>query len=963
MGEIGASEERGHFSPGAVIKARNRLWRVDDVQESVLTATAIDGEAIQRRFYLPFEAIKPGKLESPDPDRLGNPASQDLLLRAYRLSLLHGSAPLLSLQRSSVIPTNYQLVPIVMALDSPKVRLLVADDVGMGKSIEAGLVITELMARHRAQRILLVLPANLRQQWKDAMSYFFHVDFRIISTQHRREMERQLPAGANPWEFYDRLITSVDYAKSPGIKNQILEQSWDLVLFDEAHQEAKPHQGSADQTVDMDRWKLAEELSSKAQHVLFLTATPHNGYTDSFASLLRMLNPEVVEGPVHDPRILKNLAKKHVCQRRRKDVEQWFKAEGRKSPFPIRDQDEVIIDLTETEERVLESVENYGQDILKAAEAMKRGAFFARWTVMHFHKRALSSPAALRQSLKNRQKALLQKLKGQGTQEELSIPETVAKATVIDEDPGERFTDEEASERVDRQLFVEGSAIEHELSTVRDLLERAQAITPAKDSKLQRLLKTELRARLKDAPKVIIFTRYLDTLNYLEEQIGKSELYKDCKVVTLYGDLNEPQRREKFSDFERTKKAVMVATDCISEGINLQHACSQVIHYELPWNPNRLEQRNGRVDRFGQPKEKVYIRTLVMNDALDVTILKVLVEKSNEIRDEFGFAPPFFGDDTCVLDLIRQRGLHVRLPKVYQRTLWDALEDRSPEPVLQDPFSKEALSRIKEDSFYGHTEVALPDVEERLQETWRTVGSPEQIQRFVLSGLDRFRCSVKTNDDGTLRVVVSHPALQSSQTGGVIEKATFNPEKALGNPDTTCLDLGHPLVRRLLEQVKLSALKEEGFYGRTAKLTVEGIREVTAVLHLLVRYVVNAEPVHIIEELTPLGLPLYAENLLTAEPLGVLLDSPPLPDTRTPQEVQEDLRRLMGREDLETIINGAVETRRKALVQERRTLQQQVLTAQGPDQAKWVKGLDDLSIGSCDLLTACLYYPSLGSVR
>lgn len=952
-----------HLSAGSVVRARNRLWRVDDYQGSTLTATAIDGEAVQRRFYLPFEDVKEGKLDLPDARVVGNPASQDLLLRAHRLSLLHGSAPLLSLQRSSVIPTNYQLVPVVMALDAPQVRLLIADDVGMGKSIEAGLVISELMSRHRAERILLVTPANLRQQWLDAMSYFFHIDFRIISTQHRKEMERQLPAGANPWEFYKRFIVSVDYAKSPTNRNHILEQPWDLVLFDEAHQEAKPHAGSADQTVDMERWALAEAVTQKAHHVLFLTATPHNGYTDSFASLLKMLNPNIVEGSSHDPHILKDLAKKHVCQRRRKDVEDWFKNQEQKSPFPIRDQDEVIIDLTETEERVLAAVENYGEDILKAAEGVKKGAFFARWTVMHFHKRALSSPEALRQSLRNRQKALLQKLKGKFEEEESSIPIAVAKATVIDEDLGERFTDEEASERVDRQIFGSPEAHIHELDTVKELLEKALAITPARDSKLQRLLKTELRERFKEAPKVIIFTRYKDTMDYLESQIGKSDLYKDCKIITLYGDMNESQRREKFADFERAKKAVLIATDCISEGINLQHACSRILHYELPWNPNRLEQRNGRVDRFGQPREKVFIRTLVLNDALDVTILKVLVEKSHQIRDAFGFSPPFFGDDTCVLDLIRQRGLHVRLPKVYQRTLWDSLENSVPTALPQDPFSDEAIDRIKGDSFYGHTEVALPDVEKRLRQTWQTVGSPEEIQKFVLSGLDRFKCAIKPNGDGTLRIALSHPALQTSRTGTVIEKATFDPEKALGNPDIICLDLGHPVVRRLLELVKLSAIKNEGFYGRTARYCIGDVREVTAVIHILVRFVVHAEPVHIIEEMMPIGVPLYGTQPLESSEVEKILSSSLHPNSRTETEIQSDLAHLLTRSDLQKFMDDAVEARRKPLVQERKTLQQQVLTGGGVDQNRWLKGLDDLTVGSCDLLTASLYYPKIGGGR
>ena len=170
--------------------------------------------------------------------------------------------------------------------------------------------------------------------------------------------------------------------------------------------------------------------------------------------------------------------------------------------------------------------------------------------------------------------------------------------------------------------------------------------------------------------KVIIFTRFKDTLEYLQKQIIAHSAYKDVSILTIYGDLNERQRREVFRDFERAAKAILIGTDCISEGINLQHACDQIIHYELPWNPNRLEQRNGRIDRFGQKEDKVFIRTLVMDDTLEATILEVLVRKAKSIRKDYGFSPPYFGDDTSILDLIQAKGRHVRLRR-HQTSLFD----------------------------------------------------------------------------------------------------------------------------------------------------------------------------------------------------------------------------------------------------------------------------------------------------
>jgi superfamily II DNA or RNA helicase len=930
------------FAPGSVIRARNRLWRVDgQPEEDVIVASTIDGgETQQLKLYVPFEDVEPGQLKPPSTEVVGRIQAQDLLLRAYRLSLLHGTAPLLSLQRSRVIPKDYQLVPVVMSLEMPRVRMLLADDVGLGKTIEAGLIATELLARQMAARMLVIVPASLREQWREALDYFFHLPARIISTRHRRQMERELPAGANPWEFYRFLITSVDYAKQAAIKNQILEQEWDIVIIDEAHKVSKPHQSGPDQSVSMDRWELARALarSERVHHLMLLTATPHNGYTDAFASLLRMLHVGAVEGPPHAPQIIRPAAKQHVCQRRREDVEAWFQDAPDKSPFPRRDQDEVVVPPTSFEKDAIRAVEDYGERVLnQAATARVQLRTLAHWTVLHLHKRALSSPEALRCSLRNRKKRLEQRLKeAEAQSEDAPIPPDVARANVLDEDTGERLDGEEAGRRTERLVYGSTEQIASELDLLEDVLYKAKRITASRDNKLQKLLGEVLRERLRVDPKLVIFTRYVDTMEYLEERIGGDSRYERVTVLTIHGDLSERRRREVFRAFERADAAVLVATDAISEGINLQHAAAQVIHYELPWNPNRLEQRNGRVDRFGQRKPVVTIRTMVMDETLDAAILKVLVEKAARIRSDYGFSPPYFGDETTILDLMKQHDVRLG-PK--QLSLFESggtsLLDVADTPA-EDPFGEETLERIKGDSFYGQTHVSLPEIEQRLEETAETVGSPEQVQAFVLSGLDRFGCSVTRNGDGSYRIALTDPALQTASVGGVIERATFDPEWALDDPDVTLLDV------------------------RTAYVVTPDVQEVTALFHLLARYVVNTDPASIIEELLPVSVPVYGfePEVVTGEAVESLVDPDPSGQTRTGGEVQEALQDAMGIPGLESLLEGAVEERRQELVAERNRMRRQMEQQEGAQPAEWLEGIDDLAPGSFDLLCVAVLYPA-----
>ncbi|MBN1814789.1 MAG: hypothetical protein JXA14_23320, partial [Anaerolineae bacterium] len=260
--------------------------------------------------------------------------------------------------------------------------------------------------------------------------------------------------------------------------------------------------------------------------------------------------------------------------------------------------------------------------------------------------------------------------------------------------------------------------------------------------------------------------------------------------------------------------------------------------------------------------------------------------------------------------------------------------------------------------FYGQTHISLPEIEGRLAETETTVGSPEEIQRFLFSGLNRFGCHVTENADGSWRIAVTEPALQTSSAGDIIKRATFDPEWALDDPDVTLLDVGHPLVRRLIEEVKQQTFRDQAHYGRTAYLVTPDVGEVTALFHLLVRYVVNTEPTSIVEELLPVAVPVYGGAPLDRAATRRLLRASPTAEIRTEVEVKETLVDALGIEDLDGVFARAVEARRLELAAERYSMKQQMEGREGAQAAEWLVGIDNLSRGSFDLLAVTCYYPN-----
>lgn len=952
---------------GQIVSIRNRLWRIDSIYKSELTATSVDSiYNTQKRFYIPLEKIEPTKIDFPPVDRVGELSKQQLLINAYRISLIHGTSPLMSLQLSRVVPTNFQLVPVVMALNSPSVRLLIADDVGLGKTIEAGLIMNELIARNMARKILIICPANLREQWQETLLYFFNIEFRIISSLHKRYLEKELPIGLSPWDYFQKLITSVDYAKAKANKNEILNYDWDLVVIDEAHLCSKPHTETQSQAVSMQRHALLKQVAQKAKHLLLLTATPHNGHTDSFASLIDALDIDATDSKRLNS-IDKAKAHKHVCQRRRCDVVEWLKKEGSGfNPFPERDaKEEYVRALSTSELEIYSRLKNYSNEMRKLTTSSSLH-YAVQFTILHFLKRALSSPQALRISLQNRINKLKENISSKETEEEIS--ESDALTFITESDNLENFSTEEAHRRIEKTTFGE-SVTKYEITALDRILTEAKKIRSASDSKYTKLIKNTLPELFAFSNKVIIFTRYKDTLDYLDTNLKKD--FSDREIIIIHGDIKSEHRKEIFKRFEESEKAILIATDCISEGMNLQYLCSQVIHYELPWNPNRLEQRNGRVDRFGQPEDVVHIRTMIVQGTLDEDILERIIERADRIKAEFGFSPPFFNDEKDILNRLVKIG---KTPRTRRRrgedpsqlTFFDVFDDAKPtekvedvekvedEEKADDEYIRAKLEQIKSDSFYGQTDIRLPDIERKLRETESTIGSRKEIETFIISGLKLFNCDIKQKNKDVCTITLSDKRLYLTGFGDKVNNATFDRNYAARHPGAELLDLSHPLVSRLVQLFKQQMYIDDNKYGRVAYKISAAIEKPIAIFKVLVRYVVKTEQSSVLEEIITIGVNIFEDVIVPSEKLSEFELSDPCPGHRTPSEVKEDLSEAYKNKHWEPDLIRRIEENRKKMIQEREHL---IKTLNYKELPSWLKGITNIEYASHDVITVTLGYP------
>lgn len=975
------------FNIGEVVKARDRLWRIDRINtiekeiknenRKFLTysVSSITGQPSTQLLIPEIEDVSESSLPKPEAETIGSPIYQKLLLDAMKLDLIYGTTSFISLQNSKVIPISYQMVPVLMALNLKNVRLLLADDVGLGKTIEAGLILQELLGRKRIQRVLFITPANLREQWQTILKQFFGIEAVIMSSRNRRNLEAQLLVGGNPWGYYNFVIASVDYAKQPGVREEIIQYDWDMVIIDEAHNVMRPHKGTDDPSAESYKvsYGFAKTLAESYPHVLLLTATPHNGYRDSFASLLEMIHPDLVsqEGS-HDYLINKDKALNYICQRRREDVEDWIKeSRFNKNPFPERDSDEIYIKPSQQFYDTIQSLNEFSEHVLKRSkDSLSKEKKLSIWTILHFHKRAISSPHALICSINNRigeiDKKLQENYQAIENPEDLLSPQEVAQA-VTDGYESDRLDEEERDERSDKLIT---------LKTMEDLRKEKELLLEAgkkakvlkkEDRKMNELLEGILPRRFKESPKVIIFTRYIDTLKYIKENLlekaENSLKYEDYEIYAVHGKLASQHRQDIYNKFLKAKKGVLISTDCMAEGIDLQFSSNQVINYELTWNPNRLEQRNGRVDRFGQPKEKVFIRTLIMRGTLEMDILETLVKKAKEIKNAYGFVPGFFGDPESVIDHIMEKRKEEK-KQDSQATLDKWIQfSKSVEDIISVFFSEHQVKDIMEDSFYGHNNVNLQEIEERMRLTEENIGDENTLFKFLEKAVDLYNGKIDLEEEHTETYKIKLPEDVNRDIGLIANEEyliTPNREVSTSRYDIEGINLKNPLVSGLVEKIKNEAFSVENeFYGRTAAFASSEVENIGVIFHTKIRYVVNTEPKTLMEEISPMGVDLFSGEIIDKELVERIWNSDWDNHHKNNIELKKHLKMALNLDNLGDLLDTLNESNLQALKSKRREL---IKNLEQQGLATDLEGIDDIDVVGVDLVTVSLVYPKISGV-
>ena len=830
------------FSPGSLVRARGREWVVlPDSTDELLLLQPLGGTGQQvTGLYAPnrLETVEAATFAPPDPQTVGDARASRLLRDAVRLGFRSGAGPFRSFGRIAVEPRPYQLVPLLLALQLETVRLLIADDVGVGKTVEAGLIARELLDRGEISRLAVLCPPHLAQQWVDELRDKFHLEAQAVLSSTARRLEAPCGPGESLFDYHPITVVSLDYIKSDKHREDFLQHCPGLIIVDEAHTCAQSGQGARQQ-----RHKLLQQLAQNPQrHIILVSATPHSGNAEAFRSLLSLLRPDFAflpddlsgAGNAETRRALS----RHLVQRRRQDIEHYMDAD---TPFPKREEAELGYQLSGDYKKLFDRVLAYAREAVEDKSGSKLRQRVRWWAALGLLRALASSPRAAAATLEARAR--------NADAHDAEQADAIGRRGVLD------LAEDESSEAADLVMGArteeEGEAHDSAHSRrLRDLAREARALEGASDRKLQ--LATEEARKLLDAGfSPIIFCRFIETANYVAEHLKTKLRGVEVAAVTglLAPDLRESAIEELAAATQGGRRRVLVATDCLSEGINLQAYFDAVVHYDLPWNPTRLEQREGRVDRFGQSKPTVRALLLYGKDnAIDGIVLDVLLRKHRQIRKTLGVSVPVPANTDSVVEAIFEglllRGVHVSSD---QMSLFDDLVKANDFNVEWDA-ATEREKRARARTVFSHEGIKAEEVAREVEAMRRALGGAAEVEAFVRDALGALGVPVTSSVPAVINLAALPAAvgepLQTSLPAAALAKgelrARFDTANAAGE---SLLGRTHPLVATLAAHALETALDEGGgeapIAARCGAMRTHAVTTRTTLLLLRLRFQIH----------------------------------------------------------------------------------------------------------------------------
>jgi superfamily II DNA or RNA helicase len=845
--------------PGRLVRVRGRHWVVADVNRGGLgdatqhfvSLSSVEDDRYDETIDVLWE-LEPGTrileqatLPTPSADRLDDPDRLAAFLDAVRWGAVT-SADSTALQapfRSGIAIEDYQLDPVVRAVRMPRVNLLIADDVGLGKTIEAGLVVQELLLRHRARTVLVACPASLCVKWRDEMAEKFGLEFRIVDTELLRHLRRTRGLRANPWTHFPRLIVSLDWLKRDRAMRLLREvlppvptypRRFDLLIIDEVHNVAPSGRGKY--ATDSQRTAAIRALAPHFEHRMFLSATPHNGYRESWTALLELLDSQrFARGVDPDPAQLQRI----MVRRLKSELPPLDDGTPR---FPGRRIEAIPVAYPDDERQAHARLEEYAASRRRsAADDTTRMA--SEFSLKLLKKRLFSSPAAFASTLEVHAETV--ESRRRPARRAPSVRVLVAALSRTEDD----VADEVESKAAERDALVTTTEFaapltEEERRLLAELRTWAAKTEGRADAKARAFFawlddvvrpKGDRGERRFGDERVIVFTEYRATQRWLTDLLTAHGLGGD-RLALLYGGMDEDARERTKAVFQADPSLdpvrILLATDAASEGIDLQRHCHRVVHYEIPWNPNRLEQRNGRVDRHGQTASEVLVAHFVGAGyekapagslENDLEFLLLVAKKVDTIREDLGSAGPVIAAQVEERMLGKRRALD-------ERGIEQAVPQGRIARIERD--LREQISRLRErlEESIAELHLAPVNVERVVRVALQLAHQPDLVATTVErpgGPVPAFRLPRLTHSWARGAEGLAHPV------SGEIRPVTFDHRVAAGHDDVVLAHLGHRLVQQALWllRAEIWAAESDARLARaTARVIPDGILEAPAVI-------------------------------------------------------------------------------------------------------------------------------------